>query len=84
MLSIERAGGSVTVSLDGREPARLEVPEDDRAPLRVAAHVVPAALRGSRLWFGNGETFAPPLAPPQAAAPRWEVYYTQEFAAAHP
>lgn len=76
---LERAGGELKVTLNGRDTRTVSLPPGDRAPLRVTAQVRPVVLRRMKLFLGNGEDFSPPPEPVPGVPPRWVEVYREDF-----
>ena len=78
-LAMTRIGKKLSFIVDDQPAREIEVAEDSRAPLRIAAQVQPVRLQHTRLWFGNGEKLAPPPAAKAGAAPKWEKVFAEDF-----
>ena len=81
-LTLTRAGKKLTAVVDNIQPLEIEIAEDSRAPLRIAAQVQPARLLHTRLWFGNGEKLSSPPEAKPGAAPKWEKVFAEDFSTA--
>lgn len=77
---MERSGETLQ-SVVGDARRRVSVTADDREPLRLTAQGRPLTVRRSRLYFGAGESLAPP--PKREARPdqppKWETILAENF-----